>query len=128
MDYMTLVYIHLATVLPCFLIGAWMLARPKGTTAHKRLGRIYAVLIVFTAAATLAMPAEVGPRIAEHFGFIHALSALVLVSIPLAIVAARRGNIARHKAAMLGVYIGGIGIAGTFALMPGRLLHGWLFG
>ena len=74
------------------------------------------------------MPAEVGPRMAEHFGFIHALSALVLVSIPLAIVAARRGNIARHKAAMLGVYIGGIGIAGTFALMPGRLLHGWLFG
>ena len=128
MDYMTLVYIHLATILPCFLIGAWMLARPKGTTAHKRLGRAYSMLIVFTAVVTLAMPAEVGPRIAEHFGFIHALSVLVLVSIPLAIAAVRRGNIARHKAAMLAVYIGGIGIAGAFAFMPGRLLHAWLFG
>jgi len=28
---------------------------------------------------------------------------------------------------MIGVYVGGILIAGTFALMPGRLLHEWLF-
>lgn len=128
MDYMTLVYAHLATVLPCLLIGAWLLARRKGTTTHKRLGWVYSVLIVFTALATLAMPAEVGPRWFDHFGFIHAFSALVLVSIPLAILSIRRSNMRGHRGAMLGVYIGGIGIAGAFALMPGRLLHGWLFG
>jgi len=33
-----------------------------------------------------------------------------------------------HRANMLGVYVGGVLIAGAFALMPGRLLHGWLFG
>ena len=128
MDYMTLVFFHLATVLPCFLVGAWLLARRKGTPTHKRLGWIYSVLIVFTALGTLAMPAEVGPRMIDHFGFIHAFSALVLVAVPLAIFNIRRGNVRAHQRAMLGVYVGGIGIAGAFAFMPGRLLFGWLFG
>ena len=128
MPYLNLAYIHLATVVPCFVIGLWLLARRKGTTIHKRLGWVYTVLIFFTALVTVFMPAEVGPRLLDHFGFIHFFSLLVLTCIPLAIRNIRRGNIAAHRSAMLGVYIGGILIAGSFALMPGRLLHAWLFG
>jgi uncharacterized membrane protein len=29
---------------------------------------------------------------------------------------------------MLGLYLGGILIAGAFAFSPGRMLHAWLFG
>lgn len=126
-DYLILTYIHLVTVTPCFLIGAWMLLARKGTVWHKRLGRIYAVLILTTAAVTLAMPAEVGPRFLGHFGFIHLFSALVLFSIPMGILRVRQGNVIAHRLHMTGVYVGGILIAGTFALMPGRLLHDWLF-
>lgn len=121
-------YIHLATVLPCFLIGIWMFATPKGTALHKGLGRVYVVLIVFTALVTLAMPAEVGPRLLGHLGFIHGFSLLVLVQVPVAVVAIRRGNVSTHRKAMTGVYIGGILVAGAFALAPGRMLHTWLFG
>ena len=128
MSYQALAYVHLATVVPCFLLGAWLLLRRKGTTVHKRFGRVYAVLMLFTALVALAMPAEVGPRVLGHFGFIHLFSALVLTSIPLAVVSIRRGNVAAHRGHMLGVYIGGILIAGSFALMPGRMLYGWLFG
>ncbi len=127
MPYLSLAYLHLATVLPCFLIGAWLLVRRKGTTVHKRLGRAYAVLILFTALVTLPMPAAVGPRLLNHFGFIHLFSLLVLFSVPAALYSIRRGNVAAHRGHMVGVYVGGILIAGTFALMPGRLLHGWLF-
>ena len=74
------------------------------------------------------MPAEVGPQVLGHFGFIHLFSVLVLVSVPLAVYNIRRGNVAGHRNNMVGVYIGGILIAGTFAFMPGRMLHGWLFG
>lgn len=128
MDYLALAYLHLATVVPCFLIGGWVLARRKGTAVHKRLGRIYAVLMLFTAVATLAMPAAVGPAVLGHFGFIHLFSVLVLVSVPLAVVAIRKGNRRAHIGHMLGVYFGGILIAGGFAFAPGRLLYGWLFG
>ena len=127
MSYLTLAYIHLASVVPCFLIGAWLLARRKGTTVHKRLGRAYVVLILFTAIVTLPMPAEVGPRLLDHFGYIHLFSVLVLVSVPAAIYSIRRGNVVAHRRNMVGVYVGGILIAGTFAFMPGRLLYGWLF-
>ena len=128
MDYLTLAYLHLVTVVPCFFLGAWLLARRKGTAMHKRLGRVYAVLMLFTALITLVMPAEVGPALLGHFGFIHLFSVLVFVSIPLAVVSIRRGNLRAHRGHMLGVYFGGILIAGGFALVPGRLLHGWLFG
>ena len=127
MSYLTLSYIHLASVVPCFLIGAWLLARRKGTTVHKRLGRVYVVLILFTAVVTLPMPAEVGPRLLDHFGYIHLFSVLVLVSVPAAIYSIRRGNVVAHRRNMVGVYVGGILIAGSFAFMPGRLLYGWLF-
>ena len=94
---------------------------------HKRLGRAYVALILFTAMVSLPMPAEVGPRLLDHFGFIHLFSVLVLVSVPAAVYSIRRGNVAAHRSHMVGVYVGGILIAGGFAFSPGRLLHGWLF-
>ncbi len=128
MGYMQLAYLHLATVLPCLLIGAWLLLRRKGTSAHKKLGWAYAALMLFTACVTVFMPAAVGPRLFDHFGFIHLFSLLVLVSVPLALVRIRAGHVPAHRVNMVGVYVGGILIAGAFALMPGRLLNDWLFG
>ena len=71
---------------------------------------------------------EVGPRLLNHFGFIHCFSILVLICIPLAIRGIRRGDVRAHRGNMIGVYVGGILIAGSFALRWGRMLHGWLFG
>jgi uncharacterized membrane protein len=128
MTYTQLAYLHLATVVPAFGIGAFQLLRRKGTPSHKLLGKIYMVLMLATAIITLAMPAEVGPRFLNHFGFIHIFSLMALFGVPTAYFAARRGNIKAHRGAMLGLYIGGILIAGAFAFSPGRMLHGWLFG
>jgi uncharacterized membrane protein len=128
MSYTQLAYLHLATVVPAFAIGAFQLFRRKGTPSHKLLGKIYMVLMLATGLITLAMPAEVGPRLLGHFGFIHAFSLLALYSVPAAYLAARRGNIKAHRANMIGLYIGGILIAGAFAFSPGRMLHTWLFG
>jgi uncharacterized membrane protein len=127
MTYLQLAYVHLATIVPAFLIGTALLLMAKGTPRHKLLGRIYMPLMLFTAIVTLFMPARVGPSFGGHFGFIHGFSALVLYSVPAAYIHARRGNIAKHRSAMIGLYVGGILIAGSFAFMPGRVLHSWLF-
>ena len=124
----TMAYAHLATVLPAFALGTYLLFQPKGTTRHKALGRLYVALMLVTASVTLAMPAQVGPQVWGHFGFIHIFSLVVLISLPLALHAARLGQLRRHRGHMLGVYIGGLWVAGAFAFMPGRLLHGWLWG
>ena len=47
---------------------------------HKRLGRVYAVLIRIAAVVTLSMPAVVEPRVPNHFGFIHLSSVLLRTS------------------------------------------------
>jgi uncharacterized membrane protein len=125
--YTSLAYAHLATVVPAFLIGTALLLRKKGSPSHKTWGRVYAVLMLVTSLISLAMPAVVGPRLAGHFGFIHIFSVVVLWCIPRAVWHARRGEIAAHKGNMLGVYIGGLLVAGGFAFMPGRMLHTMLF-
>ena len=104
MTYTQLAYLHLATVVPAFFIGAFQLFRRKGTASHKLLGKIYMLLMLATAFITLVMPAEVGPRVLDHFGFIHAFSFLALINIPIAYLTARRGNINAHRAAMIALY------------------------
>lgn len=128
MTYVQLAYAHLATVFPAFLIGTFLLLNKKGTPFHQRLGKVYMVLMLFTGVVSLFMSAEVGPTVLNHFGFIHLLSLLVLYCVPAAYFAARSGNINAHKGNMVGLYMGGILVAGGFTFLPGRLLNNWLFG
>lgn len=128
MSYHELAYVHLATVVPAFLIGACLLFAKKGTPSHKRFGRVYMVLMLVTACISLLMQAQVGPLLLGHFGYIHLLSFLTIYAVPMAYFSAKKGNIKRHKNSMIALYVGGMLVAGVFAFMPGRMLHGWLFG
>lgn len=127
MSYLQLAYIHLATVLLASFLGALLLFKKKGTASHRLIGKYYMMLMLTTAVVALFMPAKVGPAFLGHFGFIHLFCVLVLYAVPNAYFAASKGELAKHKYNMIGVYVGGILIAGAFTLMPGRLLHKWLF-
>ena len=122
-----LVYAHLATVLPAFVIGTYMMFSRKGSKIHRLLGKIYMILMMSTAVIALFIKAEVGPQLLGHFGFIHLFSLLVLYSAPKAYFAARRHDHRSHAISMISVYVGGLLIAGGFTLVPGRLMHTWLF-
>ena len=60
MTYMQLTYLHLGTLAPAFVIGTYLLLNRKGTPAHRLLGKIYMVLMLFTAIVTLFMEAVIG--------------------------------------------------------------------
>ena len=126
MTYLQLAYAHLATVLPAFFIGTFLLLNQKGSSKHKMLGKFYMLLMLLTAAVTLFMTAEVGPTLLGHFGFIHLFSLLVFYSVPAAYISIRKGDIKKHRMNMLGLYFGGLVIAGAFTFVPGRLLHTWI--
>lgn len=85
-------------------------------------------LMLCTAVITLFMQARVGPTLFNHFGFIHLFSVLVLYSVPRALLAIRAHEVQVHRKHMIGVYAGGLVIAGSFALLPGRLIYETLFG
>jgi uncharacterized membrane protein len=122
-----LVYAHLATVLPAFVIGTYMMFSRKGSASHRLMGKIYMGLMMATAVIALFITAEVGPQLFGHFGFIHLFSVLVLFAVPKAYFAAARHDRRAHAISMINVYVGGLLIAGGFTLMPGRLMHTWLF-
>ncbi len=128
MNYTQLAYAHLGTVVPAFVIGTWLMLSRKGSDSHRMWGKVYMALMMVTAVITLFMPAVVGPRFLGHFGFIHLFSLLVFFSVPKALAAARAHQRTAHRNSMIGLYVGGLLIAGSFAFMPGRMLHRMLFG
>ena len=108
--------IHVMTVIPSLLLGAYVMAGRKGTTLHKRLGRIWAVLMMVTAISSFWLQGLIG-----GIGPIHIFSVMTLISIPRAIFAIRRGDVKTHEQAMTGPFIGLL-VAGLFSFVPGRLL------
>ncbi len=128
MDYVHLAYLHLATVVPAFLIGTYLLLVKKGTPNHKALGKVYMLLMLFTATVSLFMPAQLGPLFFNHFGYIHLLSLLTLYAVPAGYFYIKKGHVNGHKRSMIVLYCGGLIVAGTFAVMPGRLLYRWVVG
>lgn len=115
-------WLHIGTVVPALPLGAWVLMSRKGTGAHRIAGRVWALMMLVTSIASFWIRDLTG-----GIGPIHLFSVLTLVSIPMAIWHARRGNIAAHRQAMVGVYIGLV-VAGLFALMPGRFLLSTILG
>ena len=93
MDYTDLMHIHLATVIPCFILGIILLLIKKGTRFHRQYGRIYMILMLITAIVTLFMLAQVGSRILNHFGWIHSFSFLTIYTVPTAYLSIKTKNI-----------------------------------
>ena len=66
---------HVATVLPAAVLGAFLLARPKGTPSHRLLGKIWLVLMVMTSLSTFFIH---GINTVGGFSPIHLLSVYVI--------------------------------------------------
>jgi uncharacterized membrane protein len=118
------VMVHLATVLPAIPLGAWLMLARKGTPRHKQLGKVWVVLMVITALAALFIRQINGGA----FSPIHLFVPLVFHGAWKTITTARRGDIAGHKKALIGLYLGALTIPGLFAFLPGRLMGTWLLG
>jgi uncharacterized membrane protein len=123
------VKIHVATVVPAFLIGTYQIFfSRKGAPFHRALGYVYLALMTVTSVAALFVQQLMpnGPFLG--FSPIHLFVPLTLFGVVGALRGAWTHNIAMHRAAMLGVYVGGILIAGSLTILPGRLMHAVFFG
>jgi uncharacterized membrane protein len=116
-----IVIAHMTAALCAMVLGAVQLVRTKGTPGHRVLGWTWVILMATVAVTSLWIPAFL------HFTWIHLFTLLVLVSLPLALIKIRRGDIAGHARTMRSLYVGGLVIAGVFTLVPGRLLGNLLW-
>ena len=115
------VYVHFIAALAAMAIGAVQLARPKGTAGHRVIGWTWAALMMVVVLSSLWIPAFLA------FTWIHLFTLFVMVTLPLALYRAHRGEVAGHAKGMRGIYVGGLIVAGIFAFMPGRVLGNLLW-
>lgn len=121
------IQLHAFSAMAAFAIGILQFAGPKGTLPHRALGFLWLGLML-TVAITSFWISGHGPRIAGPFGPIHLLSIFVLLMAPLALYWVRRRNIRGHAMTVIGMFIGGLVIAGGFTFVPGRLMNAVAFG
>ncbi len=119
------VQLHASTALAAVVIGAVILFRPKGTSLHRWLGRVWAVLMLVTATSALFIN-EI--RLIGPFSPIHLFSILTYVWLVQGIWHIRHGNVAAHRFVMRSLYLSALGLAGAFTLLPGRRMNQLLFG
>jgi len=116
---------HVFTVVPAALIGGLMLLKRKGTLVHRMAGRVWIGLMVLTVLSSFFIHTI---KLWGPFSPIHVLSVITLISAFEIIRSVRRRNFVRHQRLVKSLYFGGIGIAGFFTFMPGRIMHEVVFG
>jgi uncharacterized membrane protein len=122
-----LVFFHMLCAVGALGLGAWQLARtPRGDDNHRIMGWAWVLLMAGTAVTSAFIREYHMPNI-WGFGPIHLFTLFVAINLPLAVYAAKKGNIQRHRKAMRGLFIGGCVVAGMFTLMPTRFLGNLLW-
>ena len=117
--------LHAFAAMAAFALGLVQLAAPKGTLPHRTIGWIWVMLMLVVALSSFWINTirQLGP-----FSWIHLLSILTLVMVPLAVWKAHNHGVAAHRRVMISLFLGALVIAGLFTLVPGRIMHKVVFG
>jgi uncharacterized membrane protein len=107
------IQVHAFAAIAAFGLGIVQLSAPKGTLPHRTIGWAWVALMFAVAFSSL---------------FIHEIRMWGRWSPPLAVLAARRHIVERHRKRMLGLFAGALVIAGAFTFWPGRIMHAVVFG
>lgn len=119
------IFYHALAAVAALIIGAVQLLRRKGGKGHRVLGWIWVLLMGGTAVSAVFI-SEIKP-FGWYFSPIHLLIIVTGVSLFLAVRAAKKGQIQRHKRIMVLLYVLALVVTGAFTLLPGRAMHAVLF-
>jgi len=119
-----IVWVHLLTITVALVLTPVVLWRRRGDRRHRVTGYVWVMAMALSALDSLAIR-QIGNG---RFSLIHILSVYTLGALVWMIVCARRGDHAGHRGSIRGMVTGALLIAGSFTLIPSRLLGHWLFG
>jgi uncharacterized membrane protein len=119
------IQIHAFSAMAAFALGVLQLSAPKGTLPHRTLGWIWVTLMIVVCISAFFIHEL---RIWGQWSPIHLLAVFTLVTVPLAVLAARRHDVPKHRRAMLAIFSAALLIAGLFTFYPGRIMYEVLFG
>ena len=105
---------HVVTVVPAFVLGAWLLLfSRKGSRWHRTLGVVFLALIVITAVISLFLHRRMPESALFGMSSTHLFVPFVLFASWRAIDGALKGNITQHQRWVMGLFIGALVINGV---------------
>ena len=119
------IQVHAFAAMAAFAFGVVQLAAPKGTLPHRVVGWLWVTLMSIVSVTAFFIHTI---RLWGPWSPIHLLAIFTLVMLPIAVWAAHRHAVDRHRRAMIGLFFGALVIAGAFTLVPGRIMHAVAFG
>ena len=126
------VQVHAFAAVAAFLLGLVQFTAPKGTLPHRTLGVIWVLLMIAVTASSVFIRPSMTPGlpVSQWFGFIHIFTLITAAGIIGGVTWLLRGGptLKRHKGPFLGIFVGGLIVAGALAFLPGRIMHQVAFG
>lgn len=123
MEVPAIIWFHLITIVAALALTPFLLLQRRGTRLHRRLGWAWAAAMVATAIASFFIRRHNG-----GFSWIHILSLVTLIGVPMIVYAARSHRVAAHRMGVRIAVSGALLIAGSFTFPFNRLLGRWLLG
>lgn len=118
------VRIHLFAALGALLIGGLLMTGRKGAIFHRVVGWSWVSLVAVVAGSSLFIRGLNH----GHFSLLHLLTGWVMFILPLAVLAARRHDVKRHRRMMTGLFLGGFLFNMIYAASPGRAIWAMFMG
>jgi uncharacterized membrane protein len=125
-----IVQAHVATVVPAFLLGAWLLVfSRKGLRWHRAIGALFLTLMVTTAILALFIHRRMPDSPALGMSPTHLFVPFVLFATWRALDGALKGHVKQHQRWVMGLFFGALVINGlnNVFLLPG-ITHEVFFG
>jgi uncharacterized membrane protein len=119
------IQVHAFAAMTAFALGVVQLTAPKGTLPHRALGWIWVALMLIVSITAFFIHQL---RLWGEWSPIHLLAIYTLIMLPIAVLAAHRHDVRRHRRVMIGIFVGALVIAGLFTFVPGRIMHAVAFG
>jgi uncharacterized membrane protein len=109
------IIVHATCATAALGLGAFVLARRKGTPSHRAFGWLWVLLMAVVAGISFWI-------YRERWSWIHGLSVWTLLSLVYGVRQARRGQVKAHRITMIALFVGALLVTGLFTLLPGRLI------
>ena len=126
------IQVHAFAAMSAIILVLIQFVAPKGTMPHKVNGAIWILLMAAVTVSSIFVRPAVYPGLplVKWFSWIHIFTLLTGYGIISGVLLLIKGGPARkgHASPFIGIFIGGLVIAGAFAFAPGRIMHEVVFG
>ncbi len=132
LDATWVIQVHAFGAMAAFVLGVVQLVAPKGTLPHKALGFVWVLIMATIATSSIFIRPSLVPGlpITQWFSWIHLFTVLTFWGVFQGSYLLLRGGpgLKFHSRPFIGIFVGGLVIAGAFAFLPGRIMHEVVFG